>query len=204
MATFEVVEQAQGRLTTEVAQLWPHQGEWTEADYFALPDTSRLIELSGGKLIMPPHPTDTHQRIVLRLVLAFQSFVEAHDLGVIRFAPLPVRLWPDKVREPDLLFVSHAHAERMGEQAYGPPDLVVEVVSASTRRTDRVEKFVEYARAGIGEYWLVDSEAQTLEVFVLQDDAYMLLVKAVAGEKAYSRLLDGFELAADEVFASGS
>jgi len=204
MATFEVVEQAQGRLTTEVAQLWPHQGEWTEADYFALPDTSRLIELSGGKLIMPPHPTDTHQRIVLRLVLAFQSFVEAHDLGVIRFAPLPVRLWPDKVREPDLLFVSHAHADRMGEQAYGPPDLAVEVVSASTRRTDRVEKFVEYARAGIGEYWLVDSEAQPLEVFVLQDDAYMLLVKAGAGEKAYSRLLDGFELAADEVFASGS
>ena len=195
-----MIEEMQHRLTTEVAQLWPRRGEWTEADYFALPDTNRFLELSEGDLVMPPHPTDTHQRIVLHLVLAFQSFVEAHNLGTIRFAPLPVRLWPDKIREPDILFVSHAHADRIGEQAYGPPDLIVEVVSASTRRTDRVEKFVEYARAGVSEYWLVDPEAQTIEIFTLQDDAYTLLVKAGMGEKARSGLLDGFEVAVDEVF----
>jgi Uma2 family endonuclease len=89
----------------------------------------------------------------------------------------------------------------MGEQAYGPPDLVVEVISASTRRTDRVEKFVEYARAGVSEYWLVDPDAQAIEVFVLQDDAYVLLVKAGSGEKAHSKLLKGFEVDVDEVFA---
>ena len=80
----------------------------------------------------------------------------------------------------------------------------MEVVSASTRRTDRVEKFVEYARAGIAEYWLVDSEAQTFEVFVLQEDAYTLLVKVGSGEKVHSGLLTGFELKTDEVFKSGS
>jgi Uma2 family endonuclease len=150
---------------------------------------------------MPPHPTETHQRTVLNLVLAFQSFVESHDLGILRFAPLPVRLWPDKIREPDILFLSHTHADRIGEQAYGPPDLVVEVISSSTRRADRVEKFVEYARDGVGDYWLADPEAQSIEVFVLQDYAYVLLVKAKPGEKARSRLLEGFEVDVDRAFA---
>jgi len=58
-----------------------------------------------------------------------------------------------------------------------------------------------YARAGISEYWIVDPEARTIEVFVLQDGAYTLLVKAGPGEKAHSQLLNGFEVAVDEVFA---
>ena len=63
----EVVEETvrPSKWTVEVAQLWPPQGQWTEADYFALPDTNRLVELSEGELIMPPHPTHTHQLIVL-------------------------------------------------------------------------------------------------------------------------------------------
>jgi Uma2 family endonuclease len=113
-------------------------------------------------------------------------------------------LWPDKIREPDILFVSQAHADRIGEQVYGPPDLVVEVVSASTRRTDRVEKFVEYARAGVDEYWLVDPEAQTIEIFTLQDGAYTLLVKAGKGEQVRSGILAGFEVAVDRVFEGDS
>ena len=201
MAVQDVLQEIQPRWATEIVQLWPPQQEWTEADYFALPDTNRFVELSEGELIIPPHPTNTHQRIVLRLVLVFQSFVEARDVGTIRFAPLPVRLWPGKIREPDILFVSHEHADRIGEQFYGPPDLVVEVISPNTRRVDRGEKFLEYARAGISEYWLVDPEAQSIEVFVLQDDVYTLLVKAGPGEKARSQLLDGLKVGADEVFA---
>jgi len=201
MATQDVLQEVQPRLATQIAQLWPPRGEWTEADYFALPDTNRFIELSEGELIIPPHPTETHQRVVLRLVLAFQSFVETHNLGTIRFAPLPVRLWPGKIREPDILFVSHAHAERISEQVYGPPDLVVEVLSSGTRRLDRGEKFLEYARAGVDEYWLVGPEARTIEVFVLVEDVYTLLGKFGPGEGARSQILAGFEVMVDEVFA---
>lgn len=77
------------------------------------------------------------------------------------YGPLSVRLWPGKIREPDVLFVSHEHADRVGEQFYGPPDLVIEVLSAGTWRTDRLEKLVEYAQADIMEYWIVDPEAKT-------------------------------------------
>lgn len=129
---------AKPRLAVEVAQLWPPQGQWTEADYFALPDTNRLIELSEGELIMPAHPTETHQRIVGLLYRLLHAFVEERDLGTVRFAPLPVRLWLGKIREPDILFVAKEHADRIGEQVYGPPDLVVEVTSSSTWRTDRL------------------------------------------------------------------
>ncbi|MEA3344986.1 MAG: Uma2 family endonuclease, partial [Chloroflexota bacterium] len=172
MAIQEVLQEVEPRLATQIAELWPLRGEWTEEDYFALPDTNRFIELSEGELIMPPHPTDTHQRIVAMLYRRLHSFVETHDLGTIRFAPLPVRLWPGKIREPDILFVFHTHSDRIGEQVYGPPDLAVEVLSPGTRSTDRDEKFLEYARAGVEEYWLVDPEAQTIEVFTLEEGAY--------------------------------
>ncbi len=186
---------------TDLAALWPPQGQWAEDDYFNLPDTNRLVELSAGQVAVLPHPTETHQRVLAALVQFFDEFVKANDLGTIRFAPLPVRLWPDKIREPDILFVSHTHADRIGEQFYGPPDLVVEVTSPGTWRTDRRDKYVEYARAGIPEYWLVDPEAETIEVFVLEAGVYVALGKFGAGQTARSQLLDGFQVSVDEVFA---
>lgn len=186
-------------LTVEVARLWPPRGQWTETDYFALPDTNQFIELSEGELVMPPHPTETHQRIVGDLYVVLRNFVEHHRLGTVRLAPLPVRLWPGKIREPDILFVSKEHTDRMGEQFYGPPDLVVEVLSSGTRRTDRLEKPVEYARAGVGEYWIVDPEGQTVEVFTLREGAYELVGKWGKGDTARSGMLAGFEVAVDEV-----
>mgnify|MGYP005851981731 CR=1 FL=1 len=183
----------------EVAEFYPLQGQWTEEDYFALPDTNRYAELSEGRLIVPPHPTDRHQRALQNLFLRLHAFVEAHRLGVIRIAPLPVRLWPGKIREPDILFMAGEHADRIGEQVYGVPNLVVEVISPGTRRTDRVEKFVEYARAGVEEYWLVDPDERSIEVYSLREGAYTLLGKFGPGQNASSALLVGFQTPVDEV-----
>jgi Uma2 family endonuclease len=202
MENSQVLEaQSQPRPAIQVAALWPPQGEWTEADYFALPDTNRHIELSEGEFIMPPHPTDTHQRVLDALYAVLRAYVHEHDLGVIRFAPLPVRLWPGKIREPDILFVSHAHADRIGEQYYGPPDLVVEILSPATRRVDRGEKYIEYAQGGISEYWLVDPEAQSIEVYVLEEGVYVLLNRFDEGQMAQSHLIQGFQVEVDTVFA---
>ena len=182
-----------------VAELFPPQGEWAEEDYFALPDTNRYVELSEGTLIMPPHPTLAHQEALKRLFLRLNAFVEERGLGIVQIAPLPVRLWPGKIREPDLFFIAKEHAERIGEQVCGVPDLVVEVTSPSTARTDRMEKFQEYARAGVPEYWIVDPDARTIEVYVLREAAYILRGKWGLGEVASSELLSGFEVMVDEV-----
>ena len=197
----EKAEGVQPQPTTQIAVLWPCQGEWTEADYFALPDTNHLVELSEGALIMPPHPTETHQRVLDALYAAMRAFVHEHNLGIIRLAPLPVRLWQAKVREPDILFVSRAHADRVGEQFYGPPDLVVEIISPGTQRTDRGVKMLEYARAGVSEYWFVDPDPRTIEVYTLAEEVYTLLGQFGASQTTRSRVLSGFEVSVDEVFA---
>jgi Uma2 family endonuclease len=85
------------------------------------------------------------------------------------------------------------------------PDLVVEVASprrersSGTERTDRRDKFQEYAMAGIPDYWLVDLRARTIEVYVLREELYHLLGKWGIGEVAHSELLKGFEVPVEAV-----
>jgi Uma2 family endonuclease len=203
MATPPASAQDTPRLAIEVAELYPPQGQWTEADYFALPETNRFLELSDGELLMPPPPTYSHQTAVEELYVRLRSFVRERNLGEVHVAPLPVRLWPGKIREPDVLFMAHEHRNRISEQVLGPPDLVVEVTSPRTRQVDRLEKTVEYARAGIPEYWSIDTETRTVEVFVLREGAYDLLGKWGVGATAHSALLAGFQVAVATLFAAG-
>ena len=97
-------------------------------------------------------------------------------------------------------FVSHAHADRIGEQFYGPPDLVVEVLSPGTQHTDRGVKMLEYARAGVSEYWLVDPETRSIEVYTLGEGVYIPLGQFGAGQAVRSQVLSGVEVPVDEVF----
>lgn len=190
-------------LTLAVAELWPPQGQWTEADYFRLPETSRQVELSGGEVTIMAPPGFTHQRVLDNLYSRLKEFVRENELGVTAFAPLAVRLWPGKIREPDIVYYAAGHLDRIGEQVSGPPDLAVEVVSPGTRRTDRHDKFSEYAQAGINEYWIVEPGSETVEVYVLDEGVYSLFVKAGpdAASRALSRLLPGFEVAVAVIFA---
>ena len=183
-----------------VAELYPPQGEWTEAHYFALPDTNRYVELSEGRIIMPPHPTRSHQIAVEELYVRLRTFVREGNLGEVHIAPLPVRLWPGKIREPDILFLSEEHSHRAGEQVYGVPDLVIEVLSSGTEQVDRGEKFFEYAKAGVKEYWLADPERQRIEVYTLEGGVYELEERYGRGEKAYAHLLPGLAIEVDKVF----
>jgi Uma2 family endonuclease len=181
-----------------VAELFPPQGQWTEREYFSLPDTNRYLELSEGRLIMPPHPTRSHQVAVEEFYIRLRAFVHERGLGEVHIAPLPVRLWPGKIREPDIFFIAKEHAERIGERACDVPDLVVEVLSPATRETDRGEKFFEYAKAGVSEYWLVDPEKRSIEVYTLRGQVYEPL--APEGGRACSQLLKGFSVSPEEIF----
>ena len=118
--------------TLAVTEFFPYQGEWTEVDYLLL-STNRLIELSEGRLELLPMPSERHQRIVRFLFLLFYAFVSKEKLGEVFFAPLKIKLWEGKFREPDILFMSNANAEKRGEQFWQSADLVVEVISPATR-----------------------------------------------------------------------
>ena len=187
----------------EIAFLFPVQGSWTEDDYLEL-DTSRLVELSNGCVEVLPMPTILHQRIVRFLFLALHRFVADHSAGEVLFAPLPVRLWPEKFREPDLVYVREDRKEYRGRPEGA--DLLVEVVSEGdeNRRRDLEIKRSEYARAGIGEYWIVDPEERQIVVLSLEGDTYREHGRFALGDSAMSLLLSGFEVAVSEVFAAGN
>jgi len=190
---------AEGK-TLEILDLFPTQGKWTEEAYFSLPETNRIIELSRGRLIITPSPTTEHQEISSRLHLLIGNFVLSNNLGKVCYSPLDVRLWPGTIRQPDIVFMSNEHKDRIAERYWGVPDLVMEILSESTEKQDRTEKFYEYGKAGVLEYWIVDPSAQTIEVFVLDQGAYKLLGKWGTGEVAYSKVLAGFQVAVDGVF----
>lgn len=182
------------RWATDIARLWPPQGEWTEADFLALPESNQIIELSEGEIWIMPPPSYMHQRVVDNFHSLLKAFVQANDLGRTIFAPLAVRLWDGKIREPDVMFYSKAHLERLGGTISGVPDLVAEVISPRTRRIDREEKFGEYARAGVAEYWLIDPETHTAEVYTLDNGVYAL------HSHTQSALLDGFAVSVEALF----
>jgi len=187
------------RLTTEIARLFPRQGEWTESDYFRLPETNQIVELSEGRLIITPAPKPKHQKISLNLSFLFITYVRSQKSGELAYAPIDVRLWEGNVRQPDIAFMSNEHLDRITEELWGVPDLVVEILSEGTTKEDRINKFFEYLRAGVLEYWIVDPFKQSIEIYVLENGVYELLGKWGAGEIAKSKLLDGFEVSIDEV-----
>jgi Uma2 family endonuclease len=80
--------------TLEILDLFPEQGDWTEEDYFKLPETNRIVELSRGRLIITPAPSEQHQKISGKLYLLIGNYALYNNLGEVRYSPLDVRLWP--------------------------------------------------------------------------------------------------------------
>jgi Uma2 family endonuclease len=189
-----------GEPTWEIAQLFPSQGDWTEADYFEL-KTRRLVELSNGRLEFLPMPTNAHQVIVALLYRLLFAFLEKNDpAGSVLFAPVWIRLWPGTIREPDVVYMRGDHQSRVHDHWDGA-DLVMEVVSPSNSRHDRNTKRIEYAQAGIPEYWLIDPLEREIIIFKLNEanNEYYEVGLYSAGKVATSVFLPGFEISVDHI-----
>lgn len=187
----------------EIALLYPLQGSWTESEYLQL-GTNHLVEFSDGCIEVLPMPTKLHQRIVRFLSFLIHQFVSARGLGEVLFAPLPVRLWSSKFREPDIVYLRPERNEYRGQPEGA--DLVVEVVSEGneSRLRDLETKRQEYAQARIPEYWIVDPENQQVTVLVLEEAAYRVHGVFGLGETAKSTVLAGLAVSVADVFAAQS
>src|SRR4051812_22092630 len=201
------VSEQQARLRTEptweVAHLFPAQGTWSEAEYLEL-NGNRLIEFSNGFVEVLTMPTEAHQSIVLFLCEVLSAFVKANGLGKVLPAPMRVRLWEGKFREPDVLFMRKQHASRRHALFWDGADLVIEVVSDDDRRRDLEVKRFEYGRAGIPEYWIVDPQDASVTVLVLDGDHYAVHGKFEPGAAAVSKTLPGLAVDVASVFAAAT
>lgn len=180
---------------------------FTYQDYLALPDDGKLYEVLDGELVLNPAPTTYHQRAVRRLLTRMSGHVEEHDLGEVFVAPTDVVLAEDQVCQPDVLFVATANLHLVERAAImGPPDLVVEVVSPTRRRKDLIQKRSIYERHGVGEYWIVDPEVDSVLTLVREGANFVRGLDtslADGGGTLATALLPGFGLELAALFAPG-
>lgn len=172
-------------------------------DYRELPNDGRRYEIIDGGLFVSPAPTVRHQRIVGRLFNALYNHVEAARLGEVLQAPLDVVLGDHDIVQPDIVYISPGRQAILEEACIqGAPDLVVEVLSPTSRRTDERTKRLLYAQFGIPEYWLLDPDLELAKVFRLEGRAYPepRVLEAERSEELTTELLPGFRLAVARVF----
>ena len=200
--TKAALEPPQKEPTYAIAELFPYQGDWTEADYLEVTaSTNHLIELSDGRLEFLPVPSERHQRVVTYLLVRLYSFVLEQKLGVVLVAPLKVKLWDGKIREPDIVFMREENADKRGEQVWQGADSVVEVISPDDPKRDTEDKFQEYAKAGITEYWLIDPRDNSLTLYTLPEGAESYKeLETLTSDEACSQLLEGFCVEVDSLF----
>ena len=175
--------------------------KFTVVDYMTTPDDKRF-QLLDGELILAPSPTDRHQAIIGTLFfLLFQYNLETNS-GRVRMAPLDVYLSEHDLTQPDILFVSNDRASIItAANIQGAPDLVVEILSPSTERYDRGYKQTMYARHGVREYWLVNPNAETVEVLTLSDEGFTTFATYQRRETLVSPLLPGLDINLEQVFS---
>lgn len=154
----------------------------TYGDYQKLPDNGTRKEILGGELFVAPAPTPRHQDVVGTLFVALRTHSDARRLGRVLPSPIDIVLAPTDVVQPDIVFIAERRRNIIGDAAiHGAPDLVVEVLSPGTAPIDRGRKMQAYARAAVPEYWIVDTDARTIEVYVLKGDEYQLAARAERG-----------------------
>jgi len=137
---------------------------WTREMVLALPDDGNRYELLDGELLVSPSPRSAHQDTVGTLYALVRAYVRAHRIGHPQISPADLQLTPEELAQPDLFVVPLVEGRRPKNwEEYGIPLLVVEVLSPSTARYDRLVKRRRYQRAGTREYWIVDPDARLVE-----------------------------------------
>lgn len=137
---------------------------WTREEVLGLPDDGNRYELIDGELLVSPSPRPVHQLAVLALYDRLRPYVERNGLGRVMLAPADLDFGRDYVVQPDLFVVSGLDARQMLDwRNYGVPIFIAEVLSPSTSRGDRTVKRPAFQRAGVAEYWIIDTNARLIE-----------------------------------------
>ena len=177
----------------------------TYDDFVLFPDDGKRHEIIDGEHCVTPSPNLRHQQLVGRLFFEIATYLRAHPrAGEVFLSPLDVVLSHYDVVEPDLLFVAGDQAAIMTEKnIQGPPALVVEVLSKSTRKRDAQTKRRLFERTGVREYWLVDPELDAVQVFRPSLEGKLARVSELTAEDGHlltTPLLPGCAIELRELF----
>lgn len=186
--------------------LIPQKERWTYQDYRQLiPPDSFGFEILRGELAVSPAPVPRHQWACDELTSLMRIFVKQNDLGRVFSSPIDVILGgqteAENVVQPDILFVAKERLNIITEtNILGAPDLMVEVLSSSSIRRDRVDKMKIYAEFGVREYWIIDADQKTLEAFDLTGDEPVLQATMAESDVFKPKLFSGLEISLSELW----
>jgi Uma2 family endonuclease len=170
----------------------------TAAAYFSLPETVLPEQVIEGEYMRLPTPPLAHQRVRANLLRILDKLLTE---GKLCAAPLDVVFDNFNIVQPDVLWLAEpSRCQIVNDRLYGPPELVVEILSPSTARYDRVVKFQLYERHGVPEYWIVDLDARTVEVWQLVDAHYQRVGIYLPGAALTSPVLGGKTIETASIF----
>ncbi|MBR5913811.1 MAG: Uma2 family endonuclease [Selenomonadaceae bacterium] len=137
---------------------------------------NRDYEIIGGKKFMSPAPILGHSNIVTEILTSINNYLRIRHCGYVFADDTDVHLPDGNLFKPDVVVVTKENANIMnwGGAIYGVPDMVVEVISPSTRVKDLTVKKYAYEANGIKEYWIVDPYIKTVDVYLLRNSKYEL------------------------------
>jgi Uma2 family endonuclease len=179
--------------------------KFTYEDFVLFPDDGHRHELIDGEHYVTPSPLTKHQRIVLNLSLLLGPFVRKKKLGEVFLSPVDVVFSNLDVVVPDLVYVSNERSKIVTEKnLQGAPDLVVEILSESTRKTDEITKRRLYERFGVKEYWILDPVLDTAKVFHQGAKGFERAAElsVEANDALTSPLFPGLTMPLGEIFAA--
>ena len=185
----------------------PQEKHYTYADYLTW-DEQEHIELIEGAPVMMSPPSRAHQEISGELFRQIANYLEGKKCRVYA-APFAVRLFEkptddassvDTVVEPDLSVVCDRD-KLDAKGCKGAPDLVIEILSPSSIRNDRLTKFNLYQRAGVREYWIVNPSEKSVQVFVLESGHYTATALGSESDVLKVNVLDGCYIDLARVFS---
>ncbi|MBE3577674.1 MAG: Uma2 family endonuclease [Limnochordales bacterium] len=173
---------------------------YTYEEYRQLPEGSPY-QLIGGRLVMTPSPTPRHQFVSFELELQIATYIREKQMGVVAHAPLDVYFEATEVFQPDIVFISRERLNIIGpDKINGAPDLIVEILSPATAYYDLKKKFRVYEKHGVREYWIVDPEDNSIQIYVLRDGKLKLHQEASGEGQIQSKVLEGFSLDIKSIF----
>ena len=170
----------------------------TYEDFCLFPDDGRRHEIIDGKHYLQATPNTKHQRVSGNIVYAIATYLQHRKLGEVFFARFDVVLSKFDVVEPDIMFIRESRKHILTEDNIkGAPDLLVEILSSSTREYDEVVKFKCYELLGVAEYWIVDAEQETVSIYRRTSSGFAL--EPVADDIT-TPLIPGFSLPIQAIF----
>ncbi len=164
-------------------------------------------ELINAEIVRKQSPTIEHQILSGEIEFLLMAYVKKQKLGIVVHTPMDVVLDDGNAYHPDIFFIRKDRYfinDQTEKIVTGAPDLVIEILSKSTASDDRGEKKNNYEKHGVREYWLVDPQKKSFEVYTLMNERYKLTSYLEGSGTLKSIVLEGFEMDIESLFAEAS